>query len=451
MANKLKTLGLCAAVCLLLCLGQVRGSTLLILAALGIFLLILGWACYRGNTLPILLFFLPWSSLMRLSTDSFSFYTVGLVLVCGIVLLKKRLNIRGRDVVIGLLLTAVTLISKLWEGYSISLSYIAFMMMIVMIFSVKQEEGEQYGFESVTLFFATGVVLAALVAQKLAEYPNIQGFIRVDSYSTITRWCGFYSDPNFYSAQISAVLSGVLILLLRSNGKRMIPLMTLAVLLIYCGLLSASKSFFLVVAVQLGLWLFLLFRARRSAGFKLVVILLAGVAVAVVFSTALFDDLVQTLLLRFSSADTLDSLTTGRWEIWKSYIQDVFRDPKMLLLGEGLTDGVLIDGKGSHNTVLQIVFQLGVVGTGLLVCWWMGLERRTLFVQVCRQNRRTEVLLLIVGAIMPWMALDLLLFDEFFLFQWYILLGIQHMVARGQMPESLPGGEKAAGDPDCTA
>ena len=57
---------------LLLCFAQIRGSTLLILAALAAFLVLLGCACSQNYTLPMLLFFLL-----------YIWYYVGMLYQCG--------------------------------------------------------------------------------------------------------------------------------------------------------------------------------------------------------------------------------------------------------------------------------------------------------------------------------------------------------------------------------
>ena len=48
---------------------------------------------------------------------------------------------------------------------------------------------------------------------------NAECYFTVDSYLTITRLSGYYGDPNFYSAHITAYLAGILMLLSREKNR----------------------------------------------------------------------------------------------------------------------------------------------------------------------------------------------------------------------------------------
>lgn len=150
------------AVALMLCATQVMGNTILILGCLAFFMLLLVWACFCDYTLPVLLFFLAWSPLLRLSPDSFSFFTFGQVLVCFISVVKRRFCFKRYHIVIGVLLFILTLCSKLIDGSALELSYIAFLMLIVLFPVVKEECGaRKYDFFQVVTMFSVGVVLVS--------------------------------------------------------------------------------------------------------------------------------------------------------------------------------------------------------------------------------------------------------------------------------------------------
>lgn len=425
------------AVVLALCAVQIRGNTMMTLACLGVFMALMGLACVHDYTLPMLLFFLPWSQLLRLNPSSFSFYTFAIVMICAISVVKKRFFIKRYPLVAGIALMFLTLLAKLLDGYELSFDYVAFMMLIVLFPVVKEEATEQkYDFFEVVSFFSVGIIVAALCAQQFARYPNIAKFIRVDSYLTITRMCGFYGDPNYYTAQITAALAGAAVAILReSNKKRISFLAALMLVLVYCGFLSGSKSFVLVAACVLCLWYVEVLRLRKRTGLKILLIMGSVIFALFIATSALFSGWLNVIITRFSFTTDISSFTTGRTELWGKYLNEILSDVKVLLIGKGLTN-VKVDGRASHSTLIQIVFQLGILSGTVLVAWISCLFRDMLREVRLKRNDVMCTAILLLGAFLPWMAIDVLLFDEFFLLQWYVCVGVSLTQAhKGVVPK----------------
>ena len=241
----------------------------------------------------------------------------------------------------------------------------------------------------------------------------------------MTRLSGFYGDPNFYSAHISACLAGIQLLLCYEKGRRsQIVLAILALILLYCGLLSASKSFIIVTACLFLLWVpILLEKGASSSRFRLLMgLLCAGIVIA---SSSAFQELLQIVDDRFAQASNMSELTTGRTDLWRNYIHEFLYNPITLLFGEGYTS-INLNSKASHNTLIQLVYQFGLIGIPFLVSW-VVISLRNLFAQFnvgCVQWK--HVLLVCVGVALPWMGIDILQFDEFFLLPIYAVIGIAY-------------------------
>lgn len=415
----------CVALSLFLCFSQIRASTMLTLGGLGIYLVLLGWACTQNQTLPILLFFLPWSPLMRPSPDSFSFYTFGLVLSCGVSMLRSRMKLKQYALVTGILVLFITLLSKLIDGNSLEFSYIAFLMMLVVLPAVKQESGMgTYDFYQLTVFYSLGVIIAALCALQFAGYSNIARYIRVDQYNVVLRRSGFYGDANFYTAQITAALGGCMVLLLRERRlAKTALLLVMAFLLIYCGALSGSKSFALVMACMVLVWLSNLLRLQGRPWLKAVLILALIIISVVVATSEIFKDLVEVIVVRFSRTTDLDSFTTNRLGLWESYINEIFTDTKVFFLGRGYTN-VKINDRGSHNTIIQMFHQFGILGAPFLIYWVSCFLRDVPAGWRSKGETRSYTLVVILGVYLPWLAIDILFFDDFFLLQWYAFMAL---------------------------
>ncbi len=419
-------------IALALCVAHIMGSTILILGCLAAFLALVGFSCIGNFTLPILLFFLPWSPIMRISPDNFSFYTFGLVLICFISVIKKKFHFKRYHIVVAVALVAMTLLSKLLEGNGLSFSYFAFMMLILLFPVVKEEwKAQKYDFYNVVTFLSVGIIIAALCAMNFAAYPNIARFIRVDVYQTIIRRCGFYGDANFYTAQITAAIAGCFALILKEQKKlRVASLGLLLIFLIYCGFLSGSKSFVLVSAAILVIWLISFIRMRGRVALKAVLLIgLVLLAIYIVTSTV-FSGLIDVLVTRFSNSSDLDSFTTGRTELWDDYMRDFLGNAKVFFLGKGYSN-VKLNDHGSHSSLILSLYQFGLLGVPLLIFWIVCFFRDTTGTERTRGRFTLNVLMLLVGVFLPWIAVDILFFDEFFLMQWYMFIALQQPELRG--------------------
>lgn len=411
----------CMVISVFLCYGQIRNSKALLAVCLLAFLGFVVLSCGRNAVFAVLLYFLPWSPLLRLDNKSVSFFTIALLAVCLVYCLKDHLSFNTYQSVLAFFLVLLTLAAKLWQGNPIRNNYLFFVCMLFLLPSVV-EKSNAVSFKEATLFFAAGVVMAALIAQQTAGLPNISKYINVHSYLSITRRSGFYGDPNFYAAHITACLAGVQLLLSREEKRvHQLALLALMVLLIYCGLLSASKSFVFVTAGLFLVWVpILLEKGHRASKFRLLLgILCAG---AVIVSSSAFEPLFEVIDERFSYAANISQLTTKRTDLWMDYLNEFAHNVSLTLLGHGYTS-VTLHGWASHNTIIQSVYQFGLLGAPLLFIWVaLTLKRVRQGLKDSRSNWR-YTLLMLVGVVIPWIALDILFFDEFFLLPVYVVLG----------------------------
>ena len=415
--------------CLLLsaavCAAQILGnSTILLLCLLG-YLIFTVWVCNKGFVFSVLLYFLPWSQLLKLYDGGTSFFTIALLLCCVVSLLLNKMSLQLYQIILAALLMALTLVAKALQQNPIGNDYLCFLVMLLLFPCVMQRCEKNVYFYRITGFFACGIVSAALTAQQIAAFPHISQYITVESYLTVTRLSGFYGDPNFYSAHISACLAGIQLLLCYEKSRgRQIALAVLALVLLYCGLLSASKSFIIVVACLFLLWVpILLEKGAASSRFRLFMGLLCGGIV--IASSSVFQALLQIVDARFAEASSLSELTTGRTELWRNYLHKLLYDPITLLFGEGYTS-INLNNKASHNTLIQLVYQFGLTGIPLLASW-IVLSLRNLLAQFhVGHVQWKHVMLLCVGVALPWMGIDILQFDEFFLLPVYAVIGIAY-------------------------
>ncbi|MBQ2848045.1 MAG: O-antigen ligase family protein [Clostridia bacterium] len=411
-----------------LLVAQVIGNTILLVPCLVCFMALVVWASVNKMLIPVLMFFLPWAPLIKITPGTMSVYTVALLLTLMICVVLWGRNINAIHVVPALLLMATALIVKLVYGYSISNDFIVFFVFLFTLPFLSGENGKKYGFYDLTVFFSVGIVLAALSAQQLNMFPTISRFIEVLTLRDEIRLSGYYGDPNFYSAHITAAIAGIMILVLKEKHfKKRLFLLSILVLLTYSGFISVSKSFAIVTVCMLLFWIMELLFQKEKFSAKVMLFLTVIIGVLFILFSTVFSDLLDMMLNRFFASGTnMSSLTTGRIEIWKSYLDKLSDNPLLLLFGIGYTND-LVNGRAAHNSLIQCVYQLGLSGTVMILAWFMCFSSTMLGQKKLNFSHLMQTAILIVGSIGPWFALDMMFFDEFFLVTFFVLVGIRYI------------------------
>lgn len=423
----------CTLIAAWLCVAQIIGNRIFIALCLGVFLLFTMWSCTKELSLPVLMFFLPWSTVLKLQYGSMTFFTVALILITLFLSIKKHAKFRLLYIAIALMMMITTLIAKQIDGNMFDASYIMFIFLLAFFPLVADKENRYDDFYTLSVFFALGVILAALAAKNLAGFPNISRFIEVEQYQQITRRSGFYGDPNFYSAHISCCIAAMFLLLLHEQKKLHRAIVIISIpLLLYCGFLSASKSFIVVLMITVLIWLVMFMVSKQPKGAKIALVLLTAIGVLIIFSSNSFDELFKVIGIRFSYNSSVSDLTTGRTDLWVKYIKEILADAKIFLIGKGFTN-IKFSGKSTHNTIIQSVYQLGIIGTLLLIAWFITLTKSIIEKQEKEKIYFGTVLLLCVGSFTPWIALDILFFDELFLIPVFVCIGVSYFQKQNSM------------------
>lgn len=419
----------CMIISVTLCVGHISGNKILIVLSMALFLGEIIFTSLSGKSLYLIYFFLPWAPLIKFEPGVMSIYTIGLIGVCVITWIRHR-KFFYKQIFIAIALIIFILIVRLFYEFEIDNTFIMFSIMLMLFPIVCKDMHEVCDFYDLNSFFSVGIISAALAAYFLAKYPMIGKFIDVYSWSKITRYSGFYGDSNFYSAHISAAMAGILILFLDSP-KKPLRFMVIAALLLYCGLISASKAFVITIAVIFLLWILSVFSIHRDMSNKIIIIITVVIITIGIVVSGAFDDVFNIIAFRFKDTTDLSNLTTGRSDIWAAYMQYILSNPEIFLFGRGYVNVILEEtGYSTHNTLLQSIYQFGIVGFAMLVFWLKNLFKITLPNLKIKHNQYLSCIILIVGVFLPWLSIDLLFFDELFLMMFYVSLGFKWISRR---------------------
>ena len=438
----LKTIYLCvcAVEMLWLLLAQALGNIVLLLPCLACFLIVIAGAALQGIAMPVLLFFLPFAPLLKMAPGSISFYTLALLVVYFIYAVKGSRNIPIFHLIPGVCLLMLTLVVKITAGISIDNAYILFCISLLLVPFLALELGEKCDFYWVTVFFVCGIIMAAVTARFMASIPTIARYIDINVNLGFARRSGYYGDPNFYSSHITAALGGLLVLLMQNLSKiKRAILVAMAIVLIYCGLMSVSKSFLLVSLSLLLFWFvgFMFRRGKMSA--KLAMLITVLIAAVFLLSSTVFQDMLDVMLSRFVGNSNLSAFTTKRVDLWVNYFNAFREDASLLLFGKGFSN-ILLYGRGSHNTLIQCVYQFGLFGTVFLAAWAIFFVRTMMMRRSARGIEIAPIAILVLGAFGPWLGLDFLFLDEFFLLPIYVCAAVRFL--NDQREQSLSAAEE---------
>lgn len=412
----------CVLNVLLLSVGHYASNIALIWGSLLLFVFILSFSKKR-YFLPLLLFYLPWSTVLKPEPDSFTLFTLVVPVVMLLIIIRNpRLKIDIHQISISVLFICYTLaVRMVAHTLEIQTSYLFFVFLLVFIPIYVRNFKEEMDFKDCVLFMTIGLITACLAANVLMNMPKMMRFINVDvlAAGNIVRLSGFYGDPNFYSAQIILAITSILITLGKTKSTKLIFIHLIAILiLVFFGIQSVSKTFLFGIAGIFVLWMFTIIIGNHKSSFKAGIVITLSLLVAVVLLKDIFTKEIGYYLLRFSRSTDANSLMTGRLYIWNNYIRYIFDNPLRFLFGLGLYKQYL-NLRASHNTLIQIIYQVGIFGAVLLFVWWKSVYGSLIKRIRLNLTDRLYYLTICIAYILPWISLDFLYFDEFF---YYLLL-----------------------------
>lgn len=408
----------------LLAIAQAWGQRILVYGALLLFMGLFVFVKSEKHFL-LLLFFLPWSAILKPYPTSISFFSlVPLISLFKLVFFEK-LKIKQNHFISVLLLFVVTIIGKLIQGHSISMSYIQFFVLLVYVPALVYTMKNKISYVSSVLFYAFGVIAATLVSLVFMHNTNLLVYMRIinQEYIGIKRLCGLNPDPNFFAAQVVGAIAGVLIIFNKSQLRRWMCI-TIVIVLAGCGLISISKSFILCLGVLFLVWLFIFVSEQRGHGGVFTTLFALASVLVIVLASGVFDEQIKEFLIRFGTVQDSSSLTTGRSDIWLQYLKYFLDNPLVVLFGHGCSPTLVGVDRASHNTIIQAIYQFGIMGTLILFIFII------FFIKQLRNNRKIPLkyyIISLVGYFSMWMGLDMIAIEDFFLIIALFALAIKYI------------------------
>ena len=326
-----------------------------------------------------LIFFLfSFANIFKLAPGSTSLFTY-LILLFDVMLFIRHRTLPPLWIFFAIYTVAVPFISMDASNFNLLrwIKLLCSLLMMCYFFEWEQKGNE----DEIFIYFIVGVILASLT-----YYLN-SGFFRITRYvlsdNTVTyrgvseaervmmRFSGLYSDPNYYS--VNVIISMCLVVILFHRDRISMPVSGLLIaVLLYFVKETYSKSSLLMMVLPICMFLYSN-QIKRKGGLQAAAIV--GIVAVIVYLLATGGgSMFSVVFSRLSSAEgDLNSLTTGRFNIWMNNIAYFAEHPGALLWGQGI-NAKLLNGRAHHNVYLEMLWHLGVVGG----CMFFSLLRQIL-------------------------------------------------------------------------
>lgn len=288
------------------------------------------------------------NSILKLAT-----VPIGLFFLVTLILSNRKLQINGVHLV--LLLYTLSVVSTLfWAADSVSmdnvLGYILNAALYLCLTVVPYNKAELDLMETVQILLLVILNLMTLLSNG-----------KEDDRTTLVIM-GQTSDPNYFVGFFIFPLT--IALKQFASGKHRIFHLALIAVSMYSIFLSGSRGGFLAIAVTLAG-----FAVLYPSGFaKRTLFLVGGMGLLFVLWTVFKPILPENIVERMSVESVVETGGTGRMDIWKSMLREIFNQPDKFLFGRGITAkhplfifGTL-DKVVAHNQVIQTLYNQGLVG-----------------------------------------------------------------------------------------
>lgn len=381
--------------------------------------------CDRESTLLQLFFVMPMANVFKLSPGTQSFFTILILLyvVLHLVLPRKATMLA---ILFGVYVVVGELLAGQFELFK-TVKLICNLLFLSSILNGKVEIRHKEFF----LSYIIGNLVASVFGTINSSFFKIQAYTGVEAYGNpnsdnmVTRFIGLYTDPNYYAVGLIISLCLIVVLFHRKEIKPL-PALILAMPIVYFLILTYSKSALIMLLIILS---FFIYSFHSKGNYFAVIASIFSAVIVICLAMSGQIPALDVILERFSAGETsegvdINSLTTGRFDIWLLYLKHLVNNVKTAVFGSGIASDY-VEGHAAHNTYLDSLYFLGVIGSGLLISLLAVISAQSRRVAIKRNIMNYSVMICIV--IMYFFLSELFYFDPpFHIFLAFVVLNLQN-------------------------
>lgn len=333
----------------------------------------------QQHRIEYLLFFISWVYVIKFDISGYSLLVVlssFYILLSILTLFLQKQGISKRLLLTYFLFAFYTVAVTLVSGGNL-IAVLGFVLNYSVLFCAMLTLNDKAYFRRYTYIYTSGLLAASIVRLISYSVPEIDHFIEsmtiVNTVKTMnsisTRFTGLDLDPNYFSLQILIAMACLLVLFNLKKEKKSIVLL---VILAFFGILTYSKMFIitLVVFIMMTFIVFIKNNVKTAIKFSSFIVIICGVALYF-----FYEKLFEIYWIRFfGSGISTDAITTGRVSSWGLFINEIFQNTKVFVLGAGFGTS-FAKVKMAHTMYLSTPYYIGLIGVALSVLYISSLYK----------------------------------------------------------------------------
>lgn len=306
-----------------------------------------------------LFFLLSLASIYKYGPGTVSFFTV-LELTAIVVILFREKRLDAKFTIILCIYMCYVLIVCFINSTFDLLNFVKQIMNFFILYLFVRTVNKSI-FNKVIIFYVFGVIASSIVGLFSKYIPNFYEYIRyVGAYidgETYTRFTGLFGDPNYYSVNLILGLAGLILLYYKKEINIIFWICFICLSLF--GFLTYSKSFILMYCGVCCMFIYVCLKMKKIFITSAFFLAFIGIFILGILGKI---PIVNAIIERLTNFSDFDSLTTGRFHLWQTYIQYFIDNVTSFVFGRGLVVERVGD-LGAHNTYIDYLYYLGLIGT----------------------------------------------------------------------------------------
>lgn len=348
----------------------------------------------NGKSAYFLFFLLPMVYIFRIESESSYFlsYLAGLVVLILsiktlIQIITKQVKIKkGLSIVLACFVIYSLVISLKNHDYFNILSVFLGLALIYILTYYK----EDLNFKELSFVFFLGIVFSIIIGLFHGKSTRLQEFIPLFYAEGSVRFTGVSINTNVFALDLMVLFSLFLALYIKNDIRFLFYPILFFVSLLTPMLLG--KTSFIIYLILLLISVIFMFVKHKGNWYIIISFIILSFILIFVFEKDRIFILLKRLNINIgkdnltyyeweSSSDKLDYITTGRFDIIKTYLSKLLASPLHFIFGYGFgAEYLTIDGgveaghiAGAHNVYIEIIYTIGILGFVLLLSYLLFL------------------------------------------------------------------------------